>query len=103
MIASCGSEPDSQTAGNIELPSAVEYLAEFETLCEEDAGNLWGVSFCGPILFVDPMTRTVVANQADAEGVLESRLGVFVGELPTEVGIANTATEWSGIRWTMLM
>jgi hypothetical protein len=102
-IVACGGEPDPQTAGNIDLTSAAQYFEEFETLCKEDAGSLWGVSFCGPILFVDPATRMAVANQADAGGVLEPRMGVFVGELPAEVGIANTAMEWSGTRWTMLM
>jgi len=102
-IAACGGAPDPQTAGNIDLTTAAEYLGEFRSLCDEDAGRLWGVSFCGPILLVDPGTRMAVANQADAGGVLEPRLGLFVGELPAEVGIANTATDWSGTRWTMLM
>jgi hypothetical protein len=102
-ISSCDRDSDPQMAGEIDLARAAEYLGEFEKLCAEDGGRLWGVSFCGPILLVDPVTRMAVGNQADAGGVLEPRRGVFVGELPAEVGIANTATEWSGTRWTMLM
>jgi hypothetical protein len=104
-IAACGGEPQTQpqTAGSIDLTSAAQYFEEFETLCNGDDGKLWGVSFCGPILLVDPSTRAAVANRADAGGVLAPRLGLFAGELPAEVGIANTATEWNGSRWTMIM
>ena len=102
-IVACGDEPEPTSAGNIDLAAAAQYLEQFETLCTEDGGRLWGVSFCGPILIVDPATRMAVANQTDADGVLEPRPGLFVGELPSDVGIANTAMEWGGTRWTMLM
>ena len=68
-VAACGGEQASRTAGNIDLATAAQYLGEFKSLCDEDAGILWGVSFCGPMLLVDPETRIVVANQADAGGV----------------------------------
>jgi hypothetical protein len=57
---------------------------------------------CGPILFADSETNEVVANQADAEGKLRPSHGVWVGTLPSERGIANTAIEWAGVRWTMV-
>jgi hypothetical protein len=44
-----------------------------------------------------------VANRADAGGRLEARSGLFAGRLPDDVGIANTAVEWSGVRWTMVI
>ncbi len=72
-------------------------------LSDRDAGATWGKSLYGPMLLVDPATRRVMANQADAEGRLSATDGVYVGEMPESVGIANTATEWSGRRWTMLM
>lgn len=70
---------------------------------DEDGGKLWGRPLYGPILFVDPQTRYVVANQQDAGGALKADGGVFVGTLPKEVIIANTATDWSGTHWTMVM
>jgi hypothetical protein len=94
---------DSDAAGNIDLAQAKQYFQEMNALCTADDGDLWGVSFCGPLLFVDPPTRMAVANRADAGGVLEPRAGVFAGRLPDDVGIANTAMEWGGTRWTMLM
>jgi hypothetical protein len=55
------------------------------------------------MLFVDASTRFVVANQPDPKGELSELDGLWVGELPERVGIANTATTWAGLEWTMLM
>jgi hypothetical protein len=92
-----------EVAGNIELAKAAQYLRDFEALCSEDDGELWGVSLCGPLLLVDPPTRMAVGSRADANGVLRPRGSVFAGQLPEGVGIANTAVEWNGTRWTMIM
>jgi hypothetical protein len=54
------------------------------------------------MLFADPATRSVVANQADGEGQLKALGKVFVGRLPENVNIANTATSWAGVTWTMV-
>lgn len=52
---------------------------------------------------VDPGSRFVAADRADPEGALEERDGVWVGTLPDEVNPANTAIEWAGLRWTMVL
>lgn len=82
---------------------AAQYFQEAQAICAKDNAALWGVSLCGPLLFADPQTRTVVASQSDAEGQLARQGSVFVGKLPAEVGIANTATRWAGVKWTMVM
>ena len=74
-----------------------------ETICQADDGALWGVSLCGPILIVDPATRSVVASQAGESEVLSENDGVFTGVLPDDVMVANTAVDWDGVRWTMLL
>src|SRR5207245_26140 len=38
-------------------------LRELEQMCARDHGRMWGVSLCGPTLFVDPQTREVTGNQ----------------------------------------
>jgi hypothetical protein len=55
------------------------------------------------MMFVDPATRAVVASEADGEGVLKRSGEVFVGTLPAEVNVANTAVEWAGVSWMMVM
>lgn len=81
---------------------ARQFFEEAKALSEEDGGRLWGVTLYGPMLFVDPKTRAVVANQADAEGRLEKEDDAFVGTLPPEEIIASTAMTWAGVKWTML-
>jgi hypothetical protein len=95
---SAGSGPDT-----LDLPRAERYLQEFDSLCRKDGGRLWGVSLCGPMLLVDSGTRQAVGNERDGSGLLQPRDGVFAGSLPVDVGIANTAVEWSGKRWTMIL
>lgn len=87
----------------IPLDAAARAFREAEEAALADDGKLWGHSLLGPILLADPVTRAVVANQPDEEERLAERDGVFAGTLPPEVGIANTATEWAGVRWTMVM
>ena len=87
----------------IDTTLASQYFQEAKALCSRDNGKLWGVSLSAPMLFVDHGRRTVVANQADKEGVLTKNGDVFVGQLPANVNIANTATEWAGVKWTMVI
>jgi len=87
----------------IDLSLARQYFSEAETLCRRDNSRLWGVSLCGPMLFVDPKTRAVVASQGDREGQLKGSGEVFVGKLPGQVNVANTAVEWAGVKWTMII
>ena len=56
---------------------ARQCFQEAQQLCEKDAGRLWGVTLCGPILFADPKTRAVIASQADREGLLTQQDGAF--------------------------
>src|SRR5579871_2587537 len=81
---------------------ARQYFDEAHGICSRDAGQLWGKSLCAPMIFADPRTHTVVANQADAESRLKPQDGVFSGKLPDEIDIANTAIEWAGVHWTMV-
>ena len=88
----------------IPLDAARRTFDDVRVASDEDGGRLWGRPLYGPILFVDPQTRYAVANQGDAGGILKpAGAGVFDGTLPKDVVIANTATDWSGTHWTMVM
>ena len=93
---------NAHAASAIPLETARGYFAEAQSLCEADHGQLWGLSLCGPIMFVDRNSRLIVANQADAKGALRAEGGVFTGSLPADQNIANTAVDWSGIHWTQI-
>ena len=86
----------------IPVDAARAVFSEAATLCAADGGKLWGVSLCGPLLLVDPASRTFVANQNDASGSLRDAGGVFTGALSQEQVVANSSLEWSGLRWARL-
>lgn len=96
------SRTTTQTAP-IDLTLASQYFQEAHALCSRDNDKLWGVSLCAPMLFVDRKTRSVVANQVDKEGSLTKNGNVYVGQLPAKVNVANTATAWAGVKWTMII
>ena len=83
--------------------TAGRYFAEARALCARDGGRLWGRSLCGPMMFVDPATRAVLASERDKEGLLKRSGEVYVGTLPPNVNVANTAVEWAGVNWMMVM
>ena len=87
----------------IDTALASQYFREAQAICSADNGKLWGVSLCGPMLFVHPNTRTVIANQADKENLLKKTGNVFVSTLPAKINIANTAVDWAGVKWTMII
>ena len=80
--------------------AAVSALHDFEAACRRDHGALWGQTLCGPMLIADRETGFAVANSRPPEGTFEARDGVFVGRIPEGMGLANTAFDWSGHRWS---
>ncbi len=92
----------SSAAGIIDLTLARQYYAELKKACDADGGKLWGVQLYGPTMIVDPQTFELVANQADRNKKLTEDNGVFIGKIDPEVGMANTAIDWSGTHWTMV-
>ncbi|MCI0363592.1 MAG: hypothetical protein L0Y44_03275 [Phycisphaerales bacterium] len=97
------SDARADGTGAIDFDLAAKFFAQAKLISEQDGGRLWGVPLYGPILFVDPGSRQVVANQADVEGLLVPRGNMHVGSLPLEQNIANTAVRWAGVHWTMIM
>ena len=76
---------------SIDESLASQYFQQAESICAKDNSTLWGIKLCGPMLLVDPSTRSIVANQIDREGNLTKKGNVFVGKLPDKINIANTA------------
>src|SRR5215216_4891705 len=87
----------------IDIKLASQYFQKLKQTSDRDAGKTWGLALYGPIMFVDPRSGNVVANQADLENKLGPQDGVFVGTLPREISPANTAFDWAGVHWTMVM
>jgi len=92
----------AQVPTAIDIEKARKAFAEAQQVSEKEGGQLWGKTLYGPMFFVDPTTRAVVANEPDVEGVLHKEGSVYVGTLPQRVIVADSPTEWAGKRWTML-
>src|SRR3954452_15108743 len=67
---------------------AKRYFEEATKLCERDAGRLWGVSLCGPMVIVDPTTGTRTTSQPEP-----------AGPAPRFSGFADGPVSWGGLRW----
>ena len=86
----------------IDATLAEQYIQEYQQACASPQWQIWSESLCGPILLADPVSRQAVASHQGEDQVFKKKGSVFLGSLPEEVTIANTAKEWQGIRWTML-
>src|SRR5262245_23313048 len=67
---------------------AKRYFREATKLCKRDAGRLWGVSLCGPMVIYDPATGTRATSQPEPEG-----------PPPRFPGMADGPVSWGGLRW----
>jgi hypothetical protein len=92
----------AQTRYPIDLQKAEAAFIEAREVSQKEGGRLWGKTLYGPMFFVDPATRAVVANEPDAQGVLRKDGNLYIGTLPASVVIADSPAEWGGKRWTML-
>lgn len=79
------------------------YFELIRTVCATPQAKLWNKDLAGPVLFVEPATRKVYANGPDTAGILKATGGIYTGVLPLTVSIANTATSWAGVKWTMML
>jgi hypothetical protein len=87
----------------INLDTARQDFLAAQEICAADGGKFWGVSLCGPIMFVEPQSRQIVANQKDDAGVLKEDGGVYVGLLPASENVSSTPTQWSGVLWSQII
>jgi hypothetical protein len=93
----------AQSPASIDPVKAAAAFAEAAQLSARDDGRLWGKALYGPMLFVEPESRAVIANESDAGGLLVKKGDVYAGALPKDVMVANTSIDWAGKRWTMVM
>ena len=65
--------------------------------------NLWDRDLYGAILLIDTETSEIFANETDTANILQPFGNIYKGILPDNVNIANTAMDWGGKRWAMIM
>jgi hypothetical protein len=67
---------------------ARQWFEEAIKLCERDAGRLWGVSLCGPMVIFDLATGTRATSQPEP-----------AGPPPRFPGMADGPVSWGGLTW----
>jgi hypothetical protein len=72
----------------VKPPVAQRYFQEVTKLCERDAGRLWGVSLCGPLVIFDQRTGTRATSQPEPDG-----------PIPRFPGFVDGPVSWGGQRW----
>src|SRR5512134_2394756 len=72
----------------VDQQRAQEYFKEARALCERDAGRLWGVSICAPMVIADVRTQTFATSQPAPEGAR-----------PRLLGLVNAPVQWGGATW----
>ncbi len=94
---------------HITISLSPKLIAKYETIFNdlkkdlaEENGKLWAHQLYGPIMFVDKNSRTIIANEPDTKGILTKKGSVYIGILPKEINLSNTAHNWNGKRWTMI-
>lgn len=65
--------------------------------------QLWEKDLYGPMLLVNPNSKQIFANFSDSIGILKQNGRIYSGILPGKINVANTAVNWNGRRWAMIM
>lgn len=55
------------------------------------------------MLLINPATRQVYANEPDSAATFQQQGTIYTGALPGNINIANTAVQWQGKTWAMMM
>ena len=87
----------------IDIDKARQYYNEVKTMADRDHGNLWGINLYGPLVFVDETTHEGVTNFPPPDKEWKKVQGLYFGKMPVNMGFANTALDWNGERWSMVI
>lgn len=78
----------AHAAAQVRPEAARQYFEEATKLCERDAGRLWGVSLCGPMVIFDHASGTRATSQAEPDG-----------PPPSFPRYADGPVTWGGATW----
>jgi hypothetical protein len=90
-------------AQGVDTLSASAAVAMFGANCRALGEALWGRSLCGPHVLVHAPTRAALTSRPAPGEAFAPVAGVYAGQLPAGMAAANTAVEWGGERWAMVL
>jgi hypothetical protein len=77
----------------VDQQRAQEFFKEAKALCERDAGRLWGVSICAPMVIGDQRTQTFATSRKAPDAPRPKLIGILNG--PIQWG----DTVWAALSW----
>lgn len=80
----------------------LNYFKEIEEVTSQYT-NLWSINLYAPMILVDFEQMRIFANEVDERDILKAQGAIYSATLPSDLMIANTAVEWSGKRWAMII
>lgn len=86
-----------------EITKYENIFKDLKSYLAKENGKLWNHQLYGSLLFVNEDDRTIIANEKDTKGILTKNGEIYTGVLPNEINTANTAFNWNGKRWTMVI
>jgi len=97
----CGLQYCSAQGTDTTARLAAAYFKELKLAVQDQ--HIWKEPVYGPMLLVFPESHLAYANEPDSAGILKPVDGVYKGSLPSSMIIGNTAVEWGGKTWSMVM
>ena len=94
-----------QTPGTHPPDSSTQLAASYfkEAAAAGRNQQIWKAAIYGHMLFVDPRSRVTYANTPDSAGIFKPDGSIYKGILPKEVILANTAIDWQGEKWSLIL
>jgi len=99
LIIGCKSE---NTESYFTTEKASMYSSKIKDICNKDNGQIWGENLYAPMMFVDRISRRIVANKPDEEGILKEKEGMYTGLYPKELLINNAPVIFGGTQFAMV-
>jgi len=98
LLAGCNSV---QNETYFSHTKATVYFRSIDSLCSTEKGKLWGENIYGPLMLIDRGSRKITANEADNQGLLKEKDGIFTGYYPKELLINFSAVTYGGKLFAM--
>jgi hypothetical protein len=76
----------------VDQQRAQEFFKEARALCERDAGRLWGVPICMPMVIGDARTQTFATSQPPPDA-----------PRPRLIGLLNGPIQWGDTMWAAMI
>ncbi len=91
-------------SSNTDFRYTITHLSQqYQKRCATPDWQQWGSSLCSPFIFVDPQSREAFATHSSLDDSLSLEGELYKGYLPSDQIIANTASHWAGVHWSMLL